>query len=129
MLKMIVKIGRVDMDGYWGRENHPEKTDSGQTAELMSVELQRFNPEPVDDADFVKVRMADGRVVDLVETEIESITTTVVEPCECCEEEDPTATLRSDAVPPAVLCDTCYRDHMSDRMEEADRKGGLDLNP
>jgi len=74
MLKIVVKIGKIDNDGYFGRDNlHPKEEDSWKEAELIGIELQRENPLPINDVDFVRVRMKDGRIVELVEHEIQAI--------------------------------------------------------
>jgi hypothetical protein len=62
-----VRIGSIDMDGYWGRSPHPEKEDSGTTATLLS-----FQPDQ-EDTDIFTVRMEDGRIIELVLHEVESL--------------------------------------------------------
>lgn len=62
-----VQIGGIDMNGYGGRDPHPEPEDSGQVATLLA-----FQPDQ-EDTDIFTVRMADGRVLDLVAHEIESL--------------------------------------------------------
>ncbi len=74
MLALSVKIGTIDTEAFCGRDFHPLESDSGAVAEVVSLDLQRFKVEPREDVDVVRVRMADGRIVDLVEFEVESIT-------------------------------------------------------
>ncbi len=88
MLK--VEIGTIDMDGYCGRDNHPEASDGGQIAEVVSVEtieedddLDVYNDD-LDNDDKIggkgsyteqiyTVALNDGRTVELVEHEIKRI--------------------------------------------------------
>ena len=84
-----VKVGTVDPYGFCGRENHPLRTDSSKVGTLVSSE--RFEVEGEDgqlrrqangteDEDStvmltaLTVEFEDGRVVELIEHEVESIT-------------------------------------------------------
>jgi hypothetical protein len=93
MLK--ARIVRVDMDGYWGRDYHPEKSDNGLEVKLVDVmtfiDDERFvEKEPnhvaivVEDiqegvegaADIYQVFTGvteDGRLLQLIDHEIEII--------------------------------------------------------
>ena len=80
-MKIEVKIGTVDMEGFCGRDLHPEPTDSGKTGELIKMETitdeQWWDGEPENSNDFTfqlfTVKMDDGRLVEFVEFEVESI--------------------------------------------------------
>ncbi len=91
MLK--VEIGTIDMDGYCGRDKHPEASDGGQTAEVVSVATIDMSnddvpeeatspagwrcPDDDDDDQYTEqlytVTLNDGRTVELVEHEIKRI--------------------------------------------------------
>lgn len=82
MKKILVKIGTVDMDGFCGRELHPEETDSGKTGRL--VEMKTFDNEFAEEfceefdenqETFMMFTLVldDGRIREFVEFEIESI--------------------------------------------------------
>jgi len=146
-MKIMVKIGAIDMFGYCGRDNHPLNSDSGKVAELMELTLQRYAIDPFDDIDVVTVKILDKsspnghRVVDLVEHEIEAMhygnprirdMFPAPDICEgCASDEDYSVEKRDDPrVEPGTpkLCDGCYDATVQDAQEEADRKMG-DRNP
>lgn len=39
------KITHVDMNGYWGRENHPQESDNGLVVTPVSMETAVFDDE------------------------------------------------------------------------------------
>lgn len=65
-MKIKIKIGTVDMDGYCGRDLHPEREDAGSIGDLEKME--RIYGE-----NLYTVRLEDGRRVELVDHEIEAV--------------------------------------------------------
>lgn len=65
-MKIKIKIGTVDMDGYCGRELHPEREDEGAIGVLEKME--RIHGEAL-----YTVRLGEYRRVELVDHEIEAV--------------------------------------------------------
>jgi hypothetical protein len=66
----FLRIRRVDMDGFCGRDNHPTRADEG----LIVVVVRTESVEISDDDDMITVhtvRTADGRTLDLIDHEVE----------------------------------------------------------
>lgn len=38
MNSLRLRVTHVDMDGYWGRDHHPEKSDAGRVVVVHSME-------------------------------------------------------------------------------------------
>lgn len=73
MKTLWVRIGSVDMFGYNGRDLHPTEEMEGQIGRVAKVTVQEFEAEPLDDEDVYLVRMADGTMVEFMESEIAAI--------------------------------------------------------
>lgn len=44
---MLLRITKVDMDGFLGRENHPDTTDEGLIVSVVGLELLNTEGDPV----------------------------------------------------------------------------------
>ena len=74
MLRVWVKVGAIDMFGFCGRDFHPKATDSHGEFELIHTDLARFREDPIpEDVDVLVLRTPDGRDIEVVEDEVESM--------------------------------------------------------
>ena len=75
-MKLMLKIGKVDMDGYLGRDNHPAETDSGLTGEIINMTIipEDFLLDEIVETKVFVVKL-DDRYVEIVEHEVEKIWT------------------------------------------------------
>ena len=91
MTTLHVVVGEIDMDGFLGRDAHPEKSDAGQTGVIL--EIRNSNLQWVDSkyplyrwgndenyVDIYIVKLEDDRIVELVEHEIKWIGHPLVAP-------------------------------------------------
>ena len=72
---MKIMIDRIDMNGYWGREHHPEPSDEGKVGTVIGWEC-------IDDEDVFTVAV-DGegahsapRILEIMGHEVKAIETT-----------------------------------------------------
>jgi hypothetical protein len=82
---LTVTVGKVDMHGFLGRENHPAESDNGAVGRVVRVTPLDADSFAVIDDDYevaaapgqsvpmFTVVFEGGRLVDLLEHEIESV--------------------------------------------------------
>lgn len=74
-----LRIRSVDMNGFLGRENHPEPEMKGEVVRLVGVSVEPPADWELEDGeerlDVYTCRRADGSLVDLMEFEVEVVDT------------------------------------------------------
>jgi hypothetical protein len=76
-----IRVRRVDMDGYCGRDLHPDRSDEGAcgTVEKFETITDEFfgGPEP-DSFAVLTVRLDDGRLLEFIDHEVDVIASSVL---------------------------------------------------